>query len=212
LEYALKKITIIPYVFICIYTSSLLAQGSAIITRLKKKYSPETSIELAFDLNIFWKVREKHEKKEGALMVAPNDKFRLKLGSTEWVSNGHTYWQYNVKTNQVIIKNLLDVDLSMHPTQILKTYLSYTFTVKSDNEKEAVLVWTVKKDDKEKSFTSITLWVDKKKNILKKLVVIDKNENESTYIFKKTKTGIQIPSETFSFEVPKGVEVLDTRD
>ncbi len=208
----MKKLTILPYLIIFIYSMSIWAQENTIITNLKKKYTTESSIDLVFDLDIFWKVREKHEKKSGALMVAPNDKFRLKLGSTEWVSNGHTYWQFNVKTNQVIIKNLLDVDLSMHPTQILKTYLSYSFSIKSDNEKEAVLLWKVKKGDKEKSFNSISIWVDKKKNIIKKLIVIDKNENESTYTFKKTKTGIAIPSETFTFDVPQGVEVLDTRD
>lgn len=208
----MKNLSFVPYLITLFYALSLFAQGNSIISNLKKKYHAESSIDVAFELNIFWKVREKNEKKSGALMVAPNDKFRLKLGSTEWVSNGHTYWQYNIKTNQVIIKNLLDVDLSMHPTQILKTYLSYAYSVKSESEKEAVLIWRIMADDKEKSFKSITLWVDKKKNVIKKLVVVDKNENVSTYIFKKTKTGIQIPTETFTFTVPQGVDVLDTRN
>ena len=75
------------------------------------------------------------EKKSGSLQLMPGDKFRLTIGSTEWISDGHTYWQYNEKTSQVIIKNLLDVDLSMHPSQMIKTYLGYAYQVKSDDAK-----------------------------------------------------------------------------
>ena len=56
------------------------------------------------------------------------------------------------------------------------------------------------------------MWVDKKKNVIKKILVVDKSGNESTYTFKKTRTGIEIPIETFTFEVPQGVEALDTRN
>jgi len=196
---------------VCISTV-LYAQDNTLVSTLKKKYSDKTTLEVSFDLKIFWKVREKNEKKSGVLRIMPGDKFRLKLGSWIWVCDGHTYWQYNVKTKQVIIKNLLDIDLSMHPTQMMKTYLSYDFTVTSSDAKEAVLTWKAAEEEKKKGYSAITIWVDKKKSTIKKLLAVDSKGNESTYTFVKTKTGVQFPEETFAFTVPKGVEVVDTRD
>lgn len=208
----MKKAGIVIYLVLFIFLTSLNAQENAVITALKKKYSDKSSLELTFNVEIFWKVREKHEKKSGTLILVPGDKFRLKTGSTEWVSDGHTYWQYNEKTCQVIVKNLLDVDLSMHPSQMIKNYLSYSYKVKSSDEKLAILTWSTSGEEQTKLYKEITLWIDKKKNTIKKIFAVDKNGNESTYTFKKTKTAIQIPSTVFTFEIPKGVDVLDTRD
>lgn len=207
----MNKTVITTHLIISLLLFSLFAQENTVITALKKKYNKKTSLELTFDLDIFWKVREKHEKKRGSLHLMPGDKFRVTIGSTEWISDGHTYWQYNEKTSQVIIKKLLDVDLSMHPSQMIKTYLGYPYKVTSDDEKQTVLTWSTTDSDQKKLYIKITLWVNKKKNIIEKVHAIDKNGNESTYIFKKTKTGIQFPSSLFEFEAPKGVDILDTR-
>ncbi len=208
----MKKGHGIVWMALIVFCITAGAQDKALIPALKKKYGDKSSLELTFNLHIFWKVREKHEKKGGVLKIMPGDKFRLKLGSWEWVCDGHTCWQYNKKTSQVIIKSLLDLDLSMHPSQMMKTYLSYDFTAASTDNKEAVFTWTTSEKVKKKSYTGITLWVDKKKVTLKKLAAIDSKGNESTYTFTKTKIGTQIPPEIFTFEIPKGVEVLDTRD
>lgn len=207
----MKKAVVALYIILSILQTSLYAQENAVITALKKKYNEKTSLELTFDLDIFWKVREKHEKKSGSLHLMPGDKFRLTIGSTEWISDGHNYWQYNEKTSQVIIKNLLDVDLSMHPSQVIKTYLGYSYKVKSDDAKQTVLTWSTTDPDQKKTYKEITLWVNKKKNTIDKIRAVDKNGNESTYTFKKTKTGVQFPPTLFEFEVPKGVDILDTR-
>lgn len=207
----MKKTTVAVNLIILMLLTSLFAQENAVITALKKKYNEKASLELIFDLDIFWKVREKHEKKSGSLCLIPGDKFRLTIGSTEFISDGHTYWQYNEKSSQVIIKNLLDIDLSMHPSQIIKTYLGHSYTVKSEDEKEAVLTWSDPEPEQNRPYKGMTLWVNKKKNTIEKIVTIDKNGNESTYTFKKTRTGVQFPSTLFEFEAPKGVDVLDSR-
>lgn len=192
--------------------SSVFSQQNPILATLKKNYSSKTSLELGFDLNIFWVVREKHDKKAGSLYFAPGEKFRLKLGNSEWISDGHTYWQYNRGVSQVIIKNLLDVDLSMHPSMMIQSYLSYSFKTDSQNDKEVVLSWKSSDNKNSKDYKLIRLWIDRKKTIFKKILVVDKNNNENTYTFKKTKIGGKIPIETFDFKIPKGVDILDTRN
>ncbi|MBD3392966.1 MAG: hypothetical protein GF418_12745 [Chitinivibrionales bacterium] len=190
-----------------------VAQTPDIVTALRGKYSGETTLEASFDLKIFWKVREKTEEKSGTLMLAPGDRFRLELGPTVWVSDGRTYWQYSTATQQVVIKQLLDVDLSMHPSQIISTYLhEYAYTVKETGGRQTVLSWTRPPDAANVYANAITVWVDTKKMILKKLHIVDTNGNESTYTFKKTKLGVEFPEETFTLQIPEGASVLDTRE
>lgn len=199
-------------IFLIILIVGLGAQESDLITSLKKKYTLKVPIQTTFDLEIFWKVREKKEKKGGELILAPEDKFICKIGASVFVSDGLTYWQYNKKTAQVIIKSLLDIDLTKHPSQMINSYLSYSYILDSDNEKEAILTWSSKNEEKRSGYQKIKLWVDKKKIIIKKIFVIDKNGNESTYSFKKTKIGGNLPATLFTYKIPEGVDILDTRD
>jgi chaperone LolA len=193
--------------------TAALAQEPPIVTMLKQKYGKDAALEVQFNLEIFWKIREKTEHKTGALFVGPKDRFRLELDKTVWVSDGRTYWQYSKATGQVVIKHLQDIDLSMHPSQVINTYLnSFTFVIKEQNEQEAVLSGKPAAADKTAEAREVTLWVDAKKAVLKKLFVVDKNGNESTYTFTKTRIGADIAQSTFTFKVPEGASVLDTRN
>jgi outer membrane lipoprotein-sorting protein len=188
------------------------AQQSPLIDQLKAKYSPTKTIKLEFDLSIFWKVREKTETKSGSVIIA-GDKFRAELGSTLWVCDGTTYWQYSKASNQVIIKRLADVDLSSHPSQLIETYLTkYKFTTTAEDDNSATLAWQAPAGAKDETTRAITLWVDKKKGTIKKLLTVDKSGNENTYSFKKSEFGIQVPPATFTFTPPQGASILDSRE
>jgi outer membrane lipoprotein-sorting protein len=184
----------------------------AIPSLIRQKYGAETTFRCEFDLTIFWKVREKTEHKSGTLYIAPGDRFRLELGKALWVSDGRTYWQYSAATAQVVIKKLLDVDLSMYPSQIISTYLTkYEFTLLEADDRQAVLSWQAPRDAKTET-RAMTLWVESKNLTLKKLLVVDAGGNESTYTFKKSALGAEIPDATFTFSIPEGAAVLDNRE
>lgn len=172
-------------------------------------------MEMVFDLEIFWKVREKTEKKSGVIEIGPNDKFRVEMDKNSWVCDGQTYWQYSKATKQVVIKRLLDVDISLHPSQVIKTYLTeYKYTVENEDEKTAFLTWKCPEEETagQNKPKELAAWVDKNSGTVKKLKIVDKSGNESTYTFKKTRLDVQIPAETFNFTIPEGATVLDTRD
>lgn len=192
--------------------AQIFAQDNSIIDNLREKYGTGSSLEIVFEQDIFWKVREKHERKSGTLLLSNQDKFRLRIGSTEWVSDGRTCWQYTEQTAQVVIKNLLDIDLSLHPSQLMKTYLSYPYTQETSSGKEALFVYKTPADDEKNPYKEIKVWVDRAENSVKRLFVVDKNGNEITYTFKKTKNQVAFPKDMFTFDIPKGVEVLDTRN
>jgi outer membrane lipoprotein-sorting protein len=192
---------------------SLAHAQTPLLDQVRQKYHAKASVEAEFGLTINWNVREKIENRNGRLLFAAGDKFRVELDNTVWVCDGQTFWQYSAATNQVIIKRLLDVDLSTHPSQILSTYLNkYQYALKEENDKQAVLAWKADSAGVKNPYQSITLVVDKKEVLVNKLVVVDRSGNESTYTFKKTKFGITPPPGSFEFEVPAGARILDTRE
>lgn len=212
----MKRIISLFAVFMIALPISTFSQNSTlnadtIIGKLRKKYSPEKEVHLLFDLTIFWSIRERYEKKEGELLFNPGEKFRLKLGNSTWVSNGQTYWQYSKSTNQVIIKSLLDIDLSLHPSNMLQSFLSYSFKIHSSDAKSTILNWEGESQKSDLPYKKIVVNVDNKKFEITELIVTDDDGNESRYIFNKTKFGEKKPSSIFEFIPPEGVDILDTR-
>jgi outer membrane lipoprotein-sorting protein len=188
--------------------------AAGIVETIRQRYNGATSFSADVDLSIRWAVREKTESHAGKLWLAPGDKFRVELGPTTWVSDGTAVWQYDSKTGQVIIRRLKDIDLADHPSQLLSTYLNgYTYQVTQDTERQAVLQWQADSAARVSSlYQSITIYYDKLKSAVTSLLVVDRQQNESTYLFKRTVFGAAPPPEVFTFVVPKGARVLDERN
>jgi outer membrane lipoprotein-sorting protein len=215
LKYTKKKIFHVitgAFILLTFAMTVFSASKTDYIKKLKKKYNFDTTVHLTFDLSIYWKIREKTEKKQGELVISRGNKFYCKIGAAQWISNGTTYWQYNKHTSQVIIKNLIDIDISTHPSRMIESYLNYPYSVKSSKDNETVLEWQAGENKSQKKYRNITLWIDNSKTLIKKIKVMDENGNESTYTFKKTKIDVQVPKNQFSFKIPKGADILDTRD
>lgn len=213
----MKRKLIVILLSLLIFSSAIYSQttisdnAKAIVESLRKKYSASNSANLSFDLTIFWSVRERYEKKSGELIFSPGEKFRLTMGNSTWISNGQTYWQYSKKTNQVVIKSLLDIDLSMHPSSMMQSFLSYSFNIHASDDKAFVLKWEGDSKNSDLPYKKVMVNVDKKRMEITELTVTDDDNNESRYTFKKAKFGEKQPASVFEFSIPEGADVLDTR-
>lgn len=189
-----------------------ICQADDLIDRVAAVYNGSTTLAASFDLHILWKVREKEETKHGKIILAPGDRFRIELDASQWVSDGTTLWQYDKATSQVVIRQLAKVDLSALPSHAIKGYLSkYSFRRTAAAGSPAVYEWSADSlpagAKADASFIQID--VDAKKAVVKKLFVVDKNGNESTYTFRGTSAGSVVPAHSFEFALPKGASVLD---
>jgi outer membrane lipoprotein-sorting protein len=186
---------------------------AGIVETVRERYGSATAITTDIDLTILWKVREKQESRSGTMQLAKGDKFRVELGPTVWVCNGQTVWQYSSASNQVVVKRLLDFDLSSQPSQMLQTFVhDYDYRVLEETDKQAVLFWEADSSHASSFYRTVTAFYDKRKNVISSFVLIDRHGNESTYRFSKTILGASIPRETFEFAIPKGAHVLDERE
>ncbi|MFW5960104.1 MAG: LolA family protein [Chitinivibrionales bacterium] len=183
-----------------------------VINSVKKKYSGKKPLRVEFEVEIYWKIRERTQEKRGTFYLNPGDRFRVETGKSVYVCDGQTFWQYNKESNQVIIKNLLDVSLSMHPSQQLSDYLQLDYDIQKRDGDKIVLNWKGNPDDIKEQYNTIRIVIDKDDAEVTEMYLLDKNGNKTTYRFKKTESGINIDKSKFKFEIPEGVDVFDSRD
>jgi outer membrane lipoprotein-sorting protein len=183
---------------------------ASLLSLVRQNYNQETPIEAKLTLTIYWSVREKEEKKQGRIILAPGDRFRVTVGNETFVSNGATLWTYNSKANQVVIRLLADVDLALHPSRLFTTYIgSCPFREKGRTNGTALLSW--KSDSSSAAYTSIRVWVQVKTGSITKCILTDRNKNLFTYTFTGTIFGKKIPQEAFEFVIPNNARVVDSR-
>jgi outer membrane lipoprotein-sorting protein len=73
-----------------------------------------------------------------------------------------------------------------------------------------VLLKLVPKDDR--SFVkSVKLSIEENGWMLRKILILDVNETETTYTVKDVKLNTNMKDKTFTFETPAGAEVVDLR-
>lgn len=166
------------------------------------------NVELWYDLVVYWDVREREEKHSGHAFLTPGDKFNFSFDTNKWTSDGVTVWQYNSASNQVLIRDLLDVDLSMHPSTLFEDLLNKTFVETPDGANKQVATW-VNPAPKRGEDRRIEVLYDKKKSIILSAVFVDEDGNINTYTFTKTRFPEQISEELFTFVIPEGADVLE---
>jgi outer membrane lipoprotein-sorting protein len=187
-------------------------QEPPIMQKVRSIYSGAAALDVSFSLHVLWKVREKEEVQSGHIQLAPGEKFRVELGSSLWVCDGTTVWQVESadKTKQVVIKNLIDMDTDTYPSHILSAYLNkYSFHIKEETDSRCIVEYSSVQKNADTRLLRCT--IDKKTGYILSLVVIDRSGNESTYTFKKTKTGCSLNKKLFSYTAPQGVKVIDMR-
>jgi outer membrane lipoprotein-sorting protein len=198
-----------------LFCLSVFGQEPAIMKTVRQLYGEKMPIETRFDLHILWKVREKEESKSGKIVLAPGDKFRVELGAATWVCDGRNYWEISRDENkvQVVIKRSSEIDRSAMPSRVVQTYLTnYTFRLKQTVGPLTVVTCAADSLSKIADIDRVDLSVDSKSGIIKTLLVVDKNGNESSYRFTKTKIPARPPASAFSYTAPKGASIIDLRN
>lgn len=182
--------------------------------QVRKNYGGAGAVTAAFDLNIYWSVRERDEKKSGELLVAPGNRFKVTLGREVFVSDGRTYWQYNERNKQVIVRNFSDIDPTTLPSQMLSSFLSNRKFMEKGRSGETVeLEWKGGSGERfDDGYTSITAVIEETGGVIRTLALTDKNDNVHTYTFKRTAFDRPPKDDVFRFTAPRGVEVMDMRE
>ena len=195
------------------FTAAVAASEPAICKQIRQRYNPGVPIRAEFDLSIYWSVREKTSKTRGTIMFAPGNRFRVEAGNDVYVSDGRTCWQYSKANNQVVIRNLSDLDPSTLPSRLLTTALSdYRFSETGRGGGGLITLTSAADTAANAVYRTVRIDVNGTDGAIVTLEATDRNGNIHTYRFKKTEFGKPADGAPFTFKVPTDANVIDHRN
>jgi len=205
--------------FVLIGQHTLQAQTSKeILDKLSAKAKTWKTISADFTSGLVDKKANIDRKQEGSIKLK-GQKYHLNLPDYLIISDGTTVWSYDKKGNVCTIEDLEDVkDSSFDPSDLF-TIWEKDFKHEMKNTSAtmgAVACYEIAlypNNPKDKPYHTITMFVDKAKLEVVKIIVKTRENTEITYAVKNFKTGSDFPDTDFSFSKAKypGVEVVDNR-
>jgi outer membrane lipoprotein carrier protein len=209
----MKKILLSVLMFIAVYTSSAQsdAKSTAILNEVSAKTKLYKSIKIEFTYAMDNTKQKIHDKFKGTLL-SKGDKYKLTAAGQDVICDGKTMWTFLKDANEVQINNVGENDDSFTPNKLLSGY-SKDYKSKFIEEKgndQIIELYPLKKG---KSFTKVSLTVDKTKKQVSKFVIYDRNGSTFSYIVDKFITDQTIADNVFTFNKADhpGVEMNDMR-
>jgi outer membrane lipoprotein carrier protein len=148
--------------------------------------------------------------KSGSISIK-GQKYYLKQGKTEIISDGKTVWNYDgAKT--VTVSSADDNTNTLSPQNLLSNFYDKDFTYKLVSSAGSSYEIEMYPTDKRKNFEKVTVYVDKAQNLITKAKILDKAKNAVQFTLTNLKTNATISDNTFVFnkaKYPKDVEVID---
>ncbi|MGB0136779.1 MAG: LolA family protein [Flavobacteriales bacterium] len=191
--------------------------SKVILDKLSNKAKGYSTIDAQFTQRIVDKQSGIDQTQKGSIQLK-GEKYKAVLGNYEIYSDGESLTTYDKELNEAMIDYLEDVeDGTLSPSKM--------FTIWEDNFKHELVgsekvgatdchkINLYPEDPKEKTYHTITMWVDKTKMEVTQVVVKGKDGTEMVYNITSFVTGKDLPDSTFTFSVKghPGVEVIDNR-
>lgn len=150
---------------------------------------------------------------EGVLLTGPGQEFALKTPSIQLYRDNQNFWNYNTRSQQVLVKPAASTTGALGPSQALLQYLECE-PMSLDSQKLGTQpVWHLKLKPSEslQQFAEIEVWLDQETLKPLKLRIMDYSENEVQYDILKFEPNPTQGMTQFQWKPVTGVELIDMR-
>lgn len=187
---------------------------SFVTENLQHRYEMIDDATIKFDQHVKFGFSNIEQSFHGTLYMKKPNHYRIESEHQTIVTDGVTVWAYSSANNQVIIDRYKENNNSISPEQFMlnlpTNYYSSILQSEKTEKGTIVLLKLVPKDDR--SFIkSVKISVEEQGWMVRKIVILDVNETETTYLVKDMKLNTDLKEKTFVFERPEGAEIVDLR-
>ena len=181
---------------------------------LQRRYEMIDNATAQFEQHVRFGFSNIEQTFRGTLMMKKPNHYRIESEHQTIVTDGVTVWAYSTANNQVIIDKYKENNNSLSLEQFMlnlpANYYASVLGTEKSSEGTIIHLKLVPKDDR--SFVkSVKLSVEEHGWLVRKIMILDVNETETTYTVKDIKLNTNIKEKTFAFETPEGAEVVDLR-
>ncbi|NIM98960.1 MAG: DUF2092 domain-containing protein [candidate division Zixibacteria bacterium] len=211
----LRIVLLLCILRVALAASSTPAQAvtsDQLASQVEEKYRSLKTLSMDFIKITRSDIFETETEIEGKMIFKNPAKFRIETNQETVVCDGEFVWTYSVE-NQQVIKNLVDRSESLfRPNQYLSDFRSgYVPRLEGEEKLDRTSCFRLLLSSKEEDafIRRMTIWVDKKDHLARRLQYEDSNDNQVTLIFRHIKTNPKLKDSEFVFQTPPGVEELD---
>lgn len=147
----------------------------------------------------------------GLIYLKQSSKYRLESPDEMVISDGKVVWTYSIGEKQVTKQNLKpgqEFDFLSFLKDIESTYksgLGVPEKVERFNCQKVIL--TPKEEGTD--FEELTLWVDSKNYLVRKMEMKDLQKSKTTFWFANLRINSRLADSLFDFKIPDKVELID---
>lgn len=138
-------------------------------------------------------------------------KYLLKQGKTEIISDGKTVWNYD-GVSTITVSAASESNNTLSPQNLLSNFYDKDFTYKLVSSTGNLHEIEMYPTDKRKNFEKVTVYVDKAQNLITRAKITDKAKNVIQFSLSNLKTNATLSDNLFVFnraKYPKDAEVID---
>ena len=195
-------------------TSASAADVNQVITGVEAAYKDVQTLRADFVQITRSKAMGDETKQKGKVMLKRPKMMRWEFTQPAgklFVTNGDKMWVWSAPENQVIVSSGMSGG-STGMSQLLEDLnrLGDLFNVKiipDEGKSGSILLGLTPKEDA--GFQSLRLRLAEKTYLVQSVVMVDAFGNEVDLRFNQVRTNVALKDSDFSFEVPKGAQVLN---
>lgn len=211
----MKKYMTLLLLLLAAFSMTMAADKDAdqLLKKVQKTYQDLDDVCADFSQTFFWKLTNERQTVAGNVCAKAGDKFRIETPEQLIVTDGDILWTLNKMNNQVIvdyaenmsndnpfIKNFMDKYVSEYDARMVAD--------QSDATSHCVLLTS---KTGEHFVPQLWLWIDKKSNLIDRIVQLDVNENTTEFKMTNMDTKVKLNNSLFSYQAPEGAETIDMR-
>lgn len=215
------KKTLLISTLLLLITGIISAQNpkaKEILDKLSETNKNYKTIQVDFSFTLYNQKNNTTETNEGWVALKGKS-YRLHMPALgmDVFSDGTTVWSYLTESNEVnITENEPDSDAALNPANLFTIYekgFNYTYAGEENIGGKAVSVIDLVPENKNKEYNKVTLFVDKTKIQIVKVISYNKDGNTYTLILKSMKTNQNLDDDYFKFDPAKypKVQINDMR-
>lgn len=185
---------------------------SELTERMQKRFEKIMDATADFTQTVRFGFSKIEQQFSGVVSMKKPNKYRIESENQTVVTDGSTVWAFSPVNNQVVIDRYKENQNSVSPERFLVNLPSnyYVTIIGREKDSKQYNVKLVPKDDR--SFIkNVRLWVEDGTWNVKKVVILDSNETETTYLISNLQTNTKIGNNRFTFVASPGTEIVDLR-
>tara|TARA_B100000686_G_C16751784_1_gene952991 strand:- start:938 stop:1588 length:651 start_codon:yes stop_codon:yes gene_type:complete len=199
-----------------ILTVNVLAnEGQAALEKIQKHYDSVNTFRAHFVQRAYVKLMDQTQESKGEVIIKKPGKMKWVYNAPDpqiLVSNNQTLWLFIPEENQVTQASVRDIYTTNTPALFLsgEGKLAEAFRVTKINRDSGILSVFLVPERDDQDLKQITLLADDKNYQIVGSRVYDRLGNKTEILFSAIEVNVKLPDSLFEFEVPEGVDLLDT--